>query len=50
MGRWRKEEEEGSMLQLVKQSSPNVKQRMRGLLPTGTEEREAEEDPDSPSE
>ena len=44
-----KEEEEG-VLQLERQSSPDVKQRKRGLQPTGTEEREVEEDPDSPSE
>ena len=49
MGRLRKEEEEGVLL-LEKQNSPDVKQRMRGLLPTGTEEREVEVDPDSLSE
>ena len=38
------------MPQLVRQSSPNVKQMMRSLLPTGIEEREVEVVPGSPSE
>ena len=50
LGRWMKEEEEEGVLQLGRRSIPDVRQRMRGLLPTGTEEREAEVDPDSPSE
>ena len=38
------------MLPLGKQNSPSVRQRMRGLQPIGTEGREVEEVPDSPSE